>query len=87
MMNILISRNAEVFPASLSGGESLALYTVPQDYSPDGLYMARWGARELEPVPACAEPKLLLSLRLEAGNEGEKLVELYKAEGVSYAED
>lgn len=84
-MNILISRNAEVFPASLSAGESLTLYAVPQDYSPDGLYLARWGARELEPVPACADPKLLLSLRLEA--EGEKLVELYKAEGVSYAEN
>lgn len=84
-MNILISRNAEVFPASLSAGESLTLYAVPQDYSPDGLYLARWGARELEPVPACADPKLLLSLRLEA--EGEKLVELYKAEEVSYAED
>lgn len=84
-MEILISCNEEVFPASLSAGESLALYTVPQDYSPDGLYLARWGARELEPVPACADPKLLLSLRLEA--EGEKLVELYKAEGVSYAEN
>lgn len=86
-MDILISCNEEVFPASLAAGESLTLYAVPQAYSPDGLYLARWGARELEPVPACDGPELLLSLRLEAENEGEKLMERYKAEGVTYAED
>ena len=86
-MNILISCNAGVFPASLTAGESLALYAVPQAYSPDGLYLARWGARELEPVPACDGPELLLSLRLDAENEGEKLTELYKTEGVSHAEN
>ncbi len=86
-MNILISRNAEVFPASLSGGESLALYTVPQDYSPDGLYMARWGAKELEPVPACDDAVLLLKLALEQDNGGMSVREIYREEGVEYAQN
>lgn len=85
-MEILISCNEAVFPASLATGESLALYAVPHDYSPDGLYLARWGAKELEPIPACASAEKLLTLRLETATEGtETLVELYKSEGVSYA--
>ena len=85
-MEILISCNEDVFPASLAAGESLSLYAVPHDYSPDGLYLARWGSKELEPVPACASAELLLTLRLEATTEGgEVLKEVYKTEGVSYA--
>lgn len=87
-MNIRISYKKKAIPASLASGESLALYAVPKDYSSDGLYLARWGAKELEPVPACDSAELLLALRLEATTEGaEALTELAKTEGVSYAED
>lgn len=87
-MDIRISYKKKAIPVTLAQGESLALYAVPKDYSPDGLYLALWGAKELEPVPACASAEKLLALRLEATTEGaETLKELCKSEGVSYAEN
>lgn len=87
-MNILISCEGKTFPASLEPGDTLALYSVPQSYSEDGLYLARWAAGELEPVPACDSVGFLLKLRLESGQNGlETLREIYLAEGVEYAEN
>lgn len=72
--------------ASLTAGESLTLYAVPQEYSQDGLFLAVWGRNELEPVPACAVPALLLRLSMSDGmGEEAAPVEHFKAEGVTYA--
>lgn len=87
-MNILISCDGKSFSASLEQGDTLALYAVPQTYSEDGLYLARWAQGELEPVPACDSVGFLLKLRLEHSRNGvERLREIYKAEGVDYAEN
>lgn len=85
-MDILISYDNQVVPVSLAEGESVAVYGVPTDYSDDGLYLAQWGAGELEPVPACLAPALLLRLRLPVRENGAGgLVEDFKSEGVTYA--
>ena len=87
-MDILISCEGKTFPASLEPGDTLALYSVPQSYSEDGLYLARWAAGELEPVPACDSVGFLLKLCLETAQSGaETLREIYKAEGLEYAEN
>ena len=87
-MDILISYDNQVVPVSLAEGDSVAVYAVPTDYSDDGLYLAQWGAGELEPVPACAAPALLLRLRLPALENGAGgLVEDFKSEGVDYAQE
>lgn len=87
-MNILVSCAEKVFPASLDPGDSVAVYAVPQAYSKDGLYLARWAAGEFEPVPACDGAGLLLKLRLESVQDnGVTLREIHKAEGVEYAEN
>ncbi len=87
-MNILISCDGKSFPASLEPGDTLALYAVPQTYSEDGMYLARWAAGELEPVPACDSVGFLLKLCLEIAQSGaESLREIYRAEGVEYAEN
>lgn len=86
-MNIRISYGKQSFPASMAVGDTLALYSVPTSYSADGLYLSRWATSELEPVPACDGVGFLLKLRLETEqNEVEVLREIYKAEGVDYAE-
>lgn len=86
-MNILISCDGKSFPASLEPGDTLALYAVPQTYSEDGLYLARWAQGELEPVPACDGVGFLLKVSLEAQSGVETLREIYKADGVTYAEN
>ena len=84
-MDILISYDNQTVPAALAEGDCVAVYGVPTDYSDDGLYLARWGAGELEPVPACAAA-LLFRLRLSVRENGAGgLVEDFKAEGVTYA--
>lgn len=86
-MNLTISHKGQNVPATLTRGDAAALYAVPAAYSEDGLYLARWGAGELEPLPACGTSAPLLRLRL-GGMEGEEsLAEEYKAEGVSYAQN
>lgn len=87
-MDILISYDNQELPLSLAGEDSAALYGVPVAYSEDGLYLAQWGAGELEPLPACETRTPLLRLRLASGEDGEdSLVEDFKAEGVSYAQN
>lgn len=87
-MDILISYDNRSLPLSLAEGESAALYGVPAEYSEDGLYLAQWGSGDLEPLPACADPVFLLRLRLPARDNGSGgLVEEYKKEGVSYAQN
>lgn len=87
-MDILISYDNQEISLSLAGGESAALYGVPAEYSEDGLYLAQWGAGELEPLPACETRTPLLRLRLVRGEDGaNSLVEDFKAEGVSYAQN
>lgn len=87
-MDILISYDNQDIHASLAAGDSVALYAVPTAYSEDGLYLAQWGAGELEPVPACGTRTPLLRLRLVSGEDGaDSLVEDFKAEGVSYAQN
>lgn len=87
-MDILISYDILTVPASLALGDSLALYAVPAAYSEDGLYLAQWDAGELEPVPACSGVVPLLRLRLSSqGNGPDSLVEDFKSEGVSYAQN
>lgn len=87
-MNISISCLDKTFPAALSPGDTLALYSVPETYSEDGLYLARWAQGELEPVPACDGVGFLLRLSLENAQNGvETLREVYRAEGVEYAEN
>lgn len=87
-MDILISYDNQAIPVSLAEGDSVAVYAVPTDYSDDGLYLAQWGTGELEPVPACAAPALLLRLRLPVRENGAGgLVEDVKSEGVSYAQN
>ncbi|WP_419008645.1 hypothetical protein [Desulfovibrio sp.] len=87
-MDILISYDILTVPASLALGDSLALYAVPAAYSEDGLYLAQWDAGELEPVPACSGVVPLLRLRLSSqGNGPGSLVEDFKSEGVSYAQN
>lgn len=88
IVNILISCDGKTFPASLEPGDTLALYAVPEAYSEDGLYLARWAQGELEPVPACDSIAFLLKLCLETAQNGvESLREVYCAEGVTYAEN
>lgn len=85
-MDILISYDNQAVPVTLAAGDSVAVYGVPKDYSDDGLYLAQWGAGELEAVPACAAPALLLRLRLPVRENGAGgLVEDFKGEGVTYA--
>lgn len=87
-MDILISYDNQELPLSLAGGDSAALYDVPAAYSEDGLYLAQWGAGELEPLPACGARTPLLRLRLASGEDGaDSLVEDFKAEGVHYAQN
>lgn len=87
-MDILISYDNQTFPVSLTEGDSVAVYAVPTEYSDDGLYLAQWGTGELEPVPACAAPALLLRLRRPVRENGAgSLVEDFKSEGVSYAQN
>ena len=87
-MDILMSYDILTVPASLALGDSLALYAVPAAYSEDGLYLAQWDAGELEPVPACSGVVPLLRLRLSSqGNGPDSLVEDFKSEGVSYAQN
>mgnify|MGYP000118591920 CR=1 FL=1 len=87
-MDILISYDNQELSLSLAGGESAALYGVPAEYSEDGLYLAQWGAGELEPLPACGTWTPLLRLRLVSGEDGaDSLVEDFKSDGVSYAQN
>lgn len=87
-MNLSIFYDEKSFPVSLGPGDTLALYAVPQAYSGDGLYLARWAQGELEPLPACDGVGFLLKLRLESSQAGlESLREIHKAEGVDYAEN
>ncbi|WP_337397713.1 hypothetical protein AB9L13_00365 [Desulfovibrio piger] len=87
-MDILISYDSLTVPASLALGDSLALYAVPAAYSEDGLYLAQWDAGELEPMPACSGAMPLLRLRLSSqGNDLGTLLEVFKSEGVSYAQN
>ena len=58
-MDILISYDNQTVLAALAEGDCLAVYGVPTDYSDDGLYLARWVAGELEPIPASAWALLL----------------------------
>lgn len=81
-------RSLLTVPASLALGDSLALYAVPAAYSEDGLYLAQWDAGELEPMPACSGAMPLLRLRLSSqGNNLGTLLEVFKSEGVSYAQN
>ncbi len=81
-----INYQGQQVETALAAGESLTLYAVPQDYSTDGLFLAVWGRNELEPLPACAAPALLLRLSMSDGMGGEvEPVEHFKAEGVTYA--
>lgn len=85
-MNLVIQDLNGELSASLEYGQSLALYTVPKEYSEDGYYLAEWNKDELEPVPACDNPKLVLQLRLEAEQSGGvKLVEEFKSQEITYA--
>lgn len=87
-MDILISYDNQELFLSLAGGESAGLYGVPAEYSEDGPYLAQWGAGELEPLPACETRTPLLRLRFVSGEDGaNSLVEDFKAEGVSYAQN
>lgn len=83
-MDILISYDNQELSLSLAGGENAALYAVPTAYSEDGLYLAQWGAGELEPLPACGTRTPLLRLRLTSADS---LVEDFKADGVHYAQN
>lgn len=86
-MEIKISYQGKEIPAALESGERLTLYSVPESYSSDGLYLGRWLAHELEPVPACDSAMLLLELSLGNTGTGEGLAlnEIQKMEGVEYA--
>ena len=87
-MDILISYDYLTIPVALAAGDSMALYAVPTAYSEDGLYLAQWGTGELEPLPACGTWTPLLRLRLSSGEDGaDSLVEDFKADGVSYAQN
>ncbi len=81
-----INYQGQQVETALTAGDSLTLYAVPQEYSEDGLFLAVWGRNELEPIPACAVPTLLLRLSMSDGMNGEAApVEHFKAEGVTYA--
>ena len=86
-MNLRISHQGAEIPAELECGELLALYAVSEAYSDDGLYLAVWQARGLEPVPACDDAILLLALALEQDNGGMSVREIYREEGVEYAQN
>ena len=87
-MDILISYDNQELSLSLAGGENAALYAVPTAYSEDGLYLAQWGTGALEPLPACGTWTPLLRLCLADGEDGaDSLVEDFKADGVSYAQN
>lgn len=65
----------------VANGDTVTLYSVPKDYSEDGLFIAIWGQHELEPVPSCDRPVCLLHVSVtETG-----FVEHFKAKGVTYA--
>lgn len=86
-MHILISCDKADLEAEVESGGHLALYSVPADYSDDGLYLAQWSACELEPVPACAssDAVLLLLLAVVEADGGLVVREEFKAQGVTYA--
>lgn len=87
-MDILISYDDLTIPVALVAGDNMALYAVPTAYSEDGLYLAQWGTGELEPLPACGTWTPLLRLCLADGEDGaDSLVEDFKADGVSYAQN
>ena len=87
-MDILISYDDLTIPVALVAGDNMALYAVPTAYSEDGLYLAQWGTGELEPLPACGTWTPLLRLRLVSGEDGaDSLVEDFKSDGVSYAQN
>lgn len=87
-MDILISYDDLTIPVALVAGDNMALYAVPTAYSEDGLYLAQWGTGELEPLPACGTWTPLLRLRLADGeDDADSLVEDFKADGVSYAQN
>lgn len=88
-MDILISYDDLTIPVALAAGDNMALYAVPTAYSEDGLYLANGEPEELEPLPACGTWTPLLRLRLADGEDGADslLVEDFKADGVSYAQN
>ena len=81
-MDILISYEKAEAAASIAPGGVIKAYAVPVAYSSDKLYIAGWGAGELEPVPACNNSQLLLHLRL---SDDGQIVECFKQKGVDYA--
>lgn len=88
-MNVTITCEGQEIPVELAIGDNLTLYSVPTNYSEDGLYMAQWGAGDLEPIPACGRFTMLLHLHLmtDMGGVEPILMEKFKVEGVSYAEN
>lgn len=84
-MDILISYDKADIEVDVVSGGRLALYTVPANYSADGLFLAVWGAGELEPVPACSDAAPLLRLAVVDTEGGLAVREEFKAEGVTYA--
>ena len=84
----ILYNNTEIplhYPLSEPSG-TVTVYAVPTEYSPDGLYMAAWGAADLEPVPASVTEKTMLLGRFAVTlTDGEPVFDpVTLAEGVSY---
>lgn len=86
-MNITLTYEKKSLSCDLEDRERLRLYSVPTEYSDDGLYLAAWKSGELEPVPACRCTEAVLLADLECNAEGDALIEHMLAKGVTYAQD
>lgn len=89
-MNLTITYKGQEVSVEMEPGSDMTLYSVPKEYSEDGLYIAQWGIGDLEPIPASGRFTMLLHLQLHAGTcclEEPIIRELYKVGDVSYAEN
>ena len=53
--------------------ENIKVYRVPDDYSVDGLYIAKWKYGEIEPFPAClgSDAHLIANGRIKPAGIGD----------------
>lgn len=87
-MDILISYDNQELSLSLAGGENAALYAVPTAIQRRRPVPGAMGNRRAGTPAACGTWTPLLRLCLADGEDGaDSLVEDFKADGVSYAQN
>lgn len=64
---------------------NVKLYSVPKNYSDDGLFVSAWSNDEIEQIPACAIGNETLLAHLQIAQNNNDCNEIFIAEGVQYA--